>query len=75
MNHQAIRTHVAQLIAGRGLLEASRALQIPAETLARIGSGAAVREGTLLVAAHRLGLLVATPLAMSSAPLPSDIAT
>ncbi len=44
MNHQAIRTHVAQLIAGRGLLEASRALQIPAETLARIGSGAAVRE-------------------------------
>lgn len=73
--NETVRSHVARLIAERGLLEASRALSIPAETLARVGSGARVREATLVLAAQRLGLLAPTPLAMSSAPLPSDVGT
>lgn len=70
MDPQVVRTRIAQIQAEFGLAEASRRLNLRREVVLRLASGAPVREGTMLLAAQRLGLLSAPPLAISSTPNP-----
>jgi hypothetical protein len=67
-DHQVIRTRIAQIVAELGLSQASRRLSMKRETLLRLSGGGAVREGSMLVAAQRLGLLHSAPATIASAP-------
>lgn len=73
MNPEHIRALVAEQVRTLGTAEAARRLQMAPHTLASLAGGLPVREGTLLTAAMRLGLLAPTPAAISSAKLPSDL--
>ena len=73
MNESLARAHVKALIKQLGINGAARALGMSAATVARIAADAPVQSGTLAKVALLAGHLVPAPLAMSSAPLPSDI--
>lgn len=57
MDPTMIYARVAKLTSELGPAEAGRRLGIAQNTLARLASGLPVRQGTLLLAAHRLELL------------------
>jgi hypothetical protein len=67
-DHQVIRTRIAQIVAELGLSEASRRLNMKRETLLRLSGGGDVREGSMLLAAQRLGLLQSVPASIASTP-------
>jgi len=67
-NSQVVRTRISQIIAEIGLGEASRRLNLRREVLLRLAGGADVREGSMLLAAQRLGLLQSTSASLATPP-------
>ena len=56
-NEILIRTRVASMVAATSVVQVSRKLGISREAVARIAAGGHVRKGSMLAAAHALGLL------------------
>ena len=78
MDSNMVYTRVAKLTAELGPAEAGRRLGIAQNTLARLAAGLPVRQGTLLLAAQRLGLLISSsplPLALSTVPPAGETAS
>jgi len=69
-----VRAQVSTLAHSLGTRAAARKLSINKDTLARICAGLPVRDGTILAAAHALGIYGApAPVALSTLPTASDV--
>ena len=69
-----VRAQVSSLAHSLGTRAAARKLSINKDTLARICAGLPVRDGTILAAAHALGIYGApAALALSTHPVATDV--